>query len=191
MYIYIYIYMCIVYTYTYIYIYIYTHAFIIFYLETAGGGWGFCEPGLWYLSARLLQGFVVSANLRNISWSFTWKHVILCHLRDSPQMFHKSCAEQCQNPGSRNSPSGDIWNSSPASLEMTAWLTVRGLTDVVAAWGHVSAARQLLRPISLLALSLLLTLLDSNFPGNSLWTWEFLPLNITWCLSQAPWNPQC
>ena len=33
-----------------------------------------------------------------------------------------------------------------------------------------------LRPISLLTLSLL-RLLDSNFPGNPLWTWAFHPLN--------------
>ena len=37
--------------------------------------------------------------------------------------------------------------------------------------------RVCVRPISLLTLSLL-TLLDSNFPGNPLWTWEFHPLNL-------------
>ena len=42
-----------------------------------------------------------------------------------------------------------------------------------------------IRPISLLTLSLL-TLLDSNFPGNSLWTWEFHPLKIILRLSQTP-----
>ena len=35
----------------------------------------------------------------------------------------------------------------------------------------------IVRPISLLTLSLL-TLLDSNFPGNPLWAWEFHPLNL-------------
>ena len=39
----------------------------------------------------------------------------------------------------------------------------------------------LLRPISLLRL------LDSNFPGNPLWTWEFHPLILRFCLSQALW----
>ena len=48
----------------------------------------------------------------------------------------------------------------------------------------------LLRPISLLTLSLL-TLLDSNFPRNSLWAWEFHPLELRLCLSQTLWNPQC
>ena len=45
------------------------------------------------------------------------------------------------------------------------------------------------RPISLLALSLL-RLLDSNFPGNPLWTWEFHPFKIILCLSRTFWNPQ-
>ena len=40
------------------------------------------------------------------------------------------------------------------------------------------------RPISLLTLPLL-TLLDSNFPGNSPWAWEFHPLKIALCLSQT------
>ena len=40
------------------------------------------------------------------------------------------------------------------------------------------------RPISLLRLSLL-RLLDSNFPGNPLRAWEFHPLNLRFCLSQA------
>ena len=35
----------------------------------------------------------------------------------------------------------------------------------------------MLRPISLLRLSLL-RLLDSNFPGNYVWTWEFHPLRL-------------
>ena len=46
------------------------------------------------------------------------------------------------------------------------------------------------RPISLLTLPVL-TLLDSNFPGNPLWTWEFHPFKFRLCLSQTPWNPQC
>ena len=45
-----------------------------------------------------------------------------------------------------------------------------------------------LRPISVLRLSLL-RLLDSNFPGNLLWTWEFHPLELRLCLSQTLWNP--
>ena len=36
-----------------------------------------------------------------------------------------------------------------------------------------------------------LTLLDSNFPGNSLWTWEFQPLELRPCLSQTLGIPQC
>ena len=44
-----------------------------------------------------------------------------------------------------------------------------------------------IRPISLLTLSLL-TLLDSNFPGNSLWTWEFHPLKLRLCSSRTPLN---
>ena len=32
----------------------------------------------------------------------------------------------------------------------------------------------------------LLTLLDSNFPGNPLWAWEFHPLELRLCLSQTP-----
>ena len=47
-----------------------------------------------------------------------------------------------------------------------------------------------LRPISLLTLSLL-TLLDSNVPGNSLWAWEFHPLKSRLCSSQTLRNPQC
>ena len=37
----------------------------------------------------------------------------------------------------------------------------------------------------------LLTLLDSNFPGNSLWAWEFHPFKSRLCLSQTLRNPQC
>ena len=44
------------------------------------------------------------------------------------------------------------------------------------------------RPISLLRLSLL-RLLDSNFWENSLWAWEFHPLNLWFCLSQTLWDP--
>ena len=47
-----------------------------------------------------------------------------------------------------------------------------------------------LRPISLLTLSLL-RLLESNFPGNSLWAWEFIPLKLRLCWSQNLRNPQC
>ena len=45
----------------------------------------------------------------------------------------------------------------------------------------------LLRPISLP--TCLLRLLDSNFPGNPLWTNEFHPLWLKLCLSQTLWNP--
>ena len=42
------------------------------------------------------------------------------------------------------------------------------------------------RPISLLTLSLR-RLLDSNFPGNPLWTWEYHPLRLRLCSSQNHW----
>ena len=51
-------------------------------------------------------------------------------------------------------------------------------------------ASSYLLPISRLTLSLL-TLLDSNFPGNPLWAWEFHPLALRLCLSQTLWNPPC
>ena len=31
----------------------------------------------------------------------------------------------------------------------------------------------------------LLRFVDSNFPGNSPWAWEFHPLNLRFCLSQT------
>ena len=43
--------------------------------------------------------------------------------------------------------------------------------------------------ISLLTLSLL-RLLDSNFLGNSLWTWEFHPSRWRFCLGQTLWSPE-
>ena len=45
-----------------------------------------------------------------------------------------------------------------------------------------------LRPISLLRLPLL-TCGDSNFPGKSLWAWDFHPIRSRFCLSQALRNP--
>ena len=44
-------------------------------------------------------------------------------------------------------------------------------------------------PISLLRLCLL-RFVDSNFPGNALWTWEFHPLHLILCLSQSLWHPK-
>ena len=44
-------------------------------------------------------------------------------------------------------------------------------------------------PISLLRLSLP-RLLDSNFPGISLWAWELHPLKLRFCLSQTLWNSE-
>ena len=35
-----------------------------------------------------------------------------------------------------------------------------------------------------------LRLLDSNFPGNPLWAWEFHPLQLILCLSQILRNPE-
>ena len=46
-----------------------------------------------------------------------------------------------------------------------------------------------LRQISLLTLSLL-NFVDSDFPGDSLWTWEFHPLKLRLCLSQTLLNPE-
>ena len=54
---------------------------------------------------------------------------------------------------------------------------------------YLCTSEVLLRPIPLLTLSLL-TLLESNLPGNPLWTWEFHPFRLRSCLSQAPWSPQ-
>ena len=69
-----------------------------------------------------------------------------------------------------------------------AYPDVRGPTRVRT---HLDTrACRLLRPISLLTLSLL-TLLDSNFPVNPLWAWEFHPLNLRLCLSQTLRNTQC
>ena len=44
--------------------------------------------------------------------------------------------------------------------------------------------KRVIRPIPLLTLSLL-TLLDSNFPGSSLWAWEFHPFKLRLCWSQT------
>ena len=44
------------------------------------------------------------------------------------------------------------------------------------------------RPISLLSSSLR-RLLDSNIPADSLWAWEFHPVNLILCLSQTSRNP--
>ena len=51
---------------------------------------------------------------------------------------------------------------------------------------HINYASNILvlRPICLLTLSLL-TLLDSNFPGNPLWALEFHPLILRLWLSQT------
>ena len=42
----------------------------------------------------------------------------------------------------------------------------------------------IIRPISLVTSSLL-RLLDSSFPGDSLWAWKFRPLKLSLCLSQT------
>ena len=52
-----------------------------------------------------------------------------------------------------------------------------------------AAPRRVVRPISLLRISLL-RLLDSDFLGNSLWTWEFKPLKLRFHLSETLWNPE-
>ena len=58
-----------------------------------------------------------------------------------------------------------------------------------ASWDRASLRACVLRPISLLRLSLL-RLLDSNFTGNSLWAWEFHPFKSRLCLSQTLWTPE-
>ena len=50
-------------------------------------------------------------------------------------------------------------------------------------------ARQV-RPVLLLTLSLLI-LLDSNFPVDPLWAWEFHPFKLRLCWSRTLGNPQC
>ena len=50
--------------------------------------------------------------------------------------------------------------------------------------GQCLSTWEVLRPISLLTLSLL-TLLDSNLPANPLWTWELHPSKLRLCLSQT------
>ena len=47
------------------------------------------------------------------------------------------------------------------------------------------SAKEAIRPISLLRLSLL-RFVDSTLPGKSLWTWEFHPLNIKILLESDP-----
>ena len=50
---------------------------------------------------------------------------------------------------------------------------------------HVSTLPVMIRPISLLTLSLL-TLLDSNSPGNPLLAWKFHPFKLRLCASPTP-----
>ena len=59
------------------------------------------------------------------------------------------------------------------------------VSDRLADWDPgVPAPLPVVPPISLLTLSLL-TSLDSNFPVNPLWAWEFHPLSSRLCLSQT------
>ena len=67
-----------------------------------------------------------------------------------------------------------------------AWAQGTKLADAVAE-GPAAAAS--VCPISLLSISLL-RLLGSGFPGNSLWTQEFHPLRLRFCLSQTLRNPE-
>ena len=50
---------------------------------------------------------------------------------------------------------------------------------------HIHVYSYIIRPISLLTLSLL-TLLESRLPGNYLWAWEFHPFKLRLCSSQTP-----
>ena len=47
-----------------------------------------------------------------------------------------------------------------------------------------------IRPVSMLKFSKPRRFVDSKLLGNSLWTWEFHPLNLRFCSSQTLWNPE-
>ena len=75
-----------------------------------------------------------------------------------------------------------------------AYMALSAFCPVRAALAAVSAAAGLglagvPRPVSLLRLSLQ-RLLDSNFPGNSPWAWEFHPLRLRFCWNQTLCNPE-
>ena len=72
--------------------------------------------------------------------------------------------------------------------ETCTWRISRSRIDLPAST-HNGAARLRLRPISLLRISIL-RFVDSSFPGNSLWTREFHPLRLRFCLSQTLCNPK-
>ena len=57
-------------------------------------------------------------------------------------------------------------------------------------FGHRLSTRQWLHAHAYLLRLSLLRFVDSEFPGNSLWTWEFYPLQLGFCLSQALWSPE-
>ena len=56
-------------------------------------------------------------------------------------------------------------------------------------WWQMLEFERTIRPISLLTLPLILRLLDSKFPGNAPWAWEFHPLELRLGLSQTLRNP--
>ena len=78
------------------------------------------------------------------------------------------------------SNSGSKILNSRATLPRRQHVLSRGVTTCKQ---HVWPSKPVyVRPISLLRL-------DSNFPGNSLWAWEFLPVTLRFCLIQTLWHP--
>ena len=82
-----------------------------------------------------------------------------------------------------------IW---PRATLRGGWVTRRSCSlTLTRVWNRVwNGVWSRVRPFSLLILSLL-TLLDSNFPGNPRWAWEFHPFKLRLWSSQTLWNPQC
>ena len=70
------------------------------------------------------------------------------------------------------------------------WRSLMRLKSVKRVRPYLRSSVRQVRPISLLTLPLL-TILDSRFPGNPLWTREFHSFKLRLCLSQTLRNPQC
>ena len=88
----------------------------------------------------------------------------------SPSLFRSrrpACSRIIHNYNNLRTP--DSNNVKPYTAEVNQETTRAVATD-----------SDTLCPISLITLSLL-RLLDSNFPENPLWAWEFHPLNLQFC----------
>ena len=95
-------------------------------------------------------------------------------------MYFSPCAHQSEDPPTPWAPKMGPFFGSPFSDPCQA--VIRWPSQ----WPQRCTRRGAQgRPISLLRLSLL-RLLDSNFPGNSLWAWEFPPLRIKITLKSNP-----